>query len=82
MKEIVFNKTFTVEQKRQPRLFSDIDALLDERAVFEKELSDWYGKPMQWVNRKYPDRIQRAFAVSRKENDHNFNNLMQRINHG
>jgi hypothetical protein len=67
MKKIELQKTFTIQKRADP---------------FGDALTEWYGKPLYWLYRKYNRaRVERAFDLAQKENDHTFINLMQRIHH-
>ena len=73
MKKI--ERTFIVENKKNKNHLGEA-------------LSEWYGKPisgkgsLHWMTYKYGRaRLERAFDLAQKENDHTFINLMQRIHH-
>lgn len=81
MKKIEFTQKFTLEKEEgQLDIFGNVKG--KERDYFGEELSDWFGKPMFSIYKKFGrNRSERIFNEMQKINDHNITHLMQRLNH-
>jgi len=71
MKQITFQKTFTIEK---------IEKGTRPKDLLGDSLTAFFGKPLYWVKNKYNTaRVERAFHLAEKANDHDFTHFMQNV---
>lgn len=71
MKKPTFHKNLTIEKVKR------------EKDPLGEALTSFFGKNCYWIHRKYNRaRVERAFDIAQKTDDHTFENFMNNVLHG